>query len=986
MFPKLFPPPDDKEEHGESDGNDDERDSDGHDDEREREVLTKKKKNVFAKKKRNHVPTLVLHGHKGLKLQRCNTQNNNLLSKHEKKQQQQQSQQHQNQSRESNPHYSEPESSATAMDVQKKNDNSSSENPGKFCNNNQCNRNNVDEGQSVKTEEGKGMSLVDAIVIDSSDSETDDCDNNQGIKDGAFLEPTPSSSSFSLRNNRASTPVMAASNSLQSDPSTTTVFQCTLTPTEPSSLDSSCAIDANHPPPLNQGHRATMQPIFYDTDSNDSSDSFNDGNYPEENGFDGPLLKKYRLDDIIPPSQQSYSGGSSSAAKEKDTVKKKSNATCDHQVLRPTSAFGGEVFFTQVLPRWCPPRKGSAEKSNSAQRRQSNETIKEGKRRNHDGQDVIILDSDDDDDDDKDKKINISKSAPSTTASEGNGEATSNNDNESPPEMKNVSGVHHPKYFLLFERCGSMVVIISTCNLSSQTAVDSSWVQRFEPKELLSPGRSGALNGSHGSISSNNGPIDMGLPADFGVVLTDLLKKQSEAAEQGGFMLPDLFLRRFVDGLSLNSLVDRFRFEDAQVHLVSTVPGDYLGCLPTNGNGDSRYNPSLAKKRNMTYGPQRVSFVLSRILNESHIRSARAAMSSVTGGLMGSKMDSVVPWLPPALVTKMERLVVQPTSFGGTWTRQDMEIMTHSYLRPHWKVEKESQDESMVVDEGLLGLLDIVWPAFDYFDEMREKRIELQKNHPNRSVAVKPAKKTSRGDCHVFLSSVSFSKLDRSCISRMSLFESSHPPQMPCTTASLHSKSICRLLSLNNTKLQNNESISRLPTTSSQQQSTHHDNVSNEYLSWFMLTSACLSRGAQGQPTPYRGIESDSMSYSNFELGVLFCSRLLGDQQYDRLYTYNPLLEGCQCGSGKRWYKDRLRGEALKKEQEQHQPPSFLGSVRKIHLPIPYQLRPKSYQDDPDSDLMSYTPYLHEIPDGTGHVGNMKLTPLGQRLANETCM
>ena len=96
----------------------------------------------------------------------------------------------------------------------------------------------------------------------------------------------------------------------------------------------------------------------------------------------------------------------------------------------------------------------------------------------------------------------------------------------------------------------------------------------------------------------------------------------------------------------------------------------------------------------------------------------------------------------------------------------------------------------------------------------------------------------------------------------------------------------------------------------------------------------------------------------------------------DRLYVSDPdHIAGCQCGRGKRWYKDRLKTD---------DGPSFLECVKKVHLPIPYHLRPRPYQDDPNSDLrMSHTPYMHDIPDGTGCVGNMKLTPLGQKISRD---
>lgn len=62
---------------------------------------------------------------------------------------------------------------------------------------------------------------------------------------------------------------------------------------------------------------------------------------------------------------------------------------------------------------------------------------------------------------------------------------------------------------------------------------------------------------------------------------------------------------------------------------------------------------------------------------------------------------------------------------------------------------------------------------------------------------------------------------------------------------------------------------------------------------------------------------------------------------------------------------------------------SFLNNVKKVHLPIPFSLSPIRYQQDPDSYLMSWTPYMNEIQEGTGCIGNMQLTPLGQEFAHQ---
>ncbi|KAL7463378.1 hypothetical protein ACHAXS_003756 [Conticribra weissflogii] len=863
-FPKLFPPP---ENYGKDVGG----------------------STLLGNKSHDHVPTLILHGQKGFTLDR-GIKPGNMSPKQT---------QHQNQ---------QPEAVAKNA-VPKKS-------PDREMPNEKLKSNKLHSSNKIEIRRDK--SLAEVIIVDC-DSKTNNCDNNR-IETSNVKLPCKSSNTDNLSDETIKTITFSENPTVENS----SISNDRITPPLESPSNKVSEVFATIAPPV--CHRTIMQPIFYESDDEDSGFDDDDD--------DRPKIKRFRLDDAmktcaaesnVSDSDRPFNSGHGTQI----TTKERNG----NNRINPTCAFGGEVFFTQILPQWCPPTSKAKKKKQLTQKssdapRNSDNFSKEN--RNH-------------------KSTLEADITPNETEK---------------PEMKYERGVHHPKYFLLFEKCGSLVVIVSTCNLTSQTAVDASWVQRFWPKC---------------SESGKSGLVDMGMPSDFGVVLADFLEKQSEAAKNAESMLPDLFLKQFVNGLSLSSLASRYQFEEAQVHLISTVPGDYSGCLP-HENED--FNASRAKKQNLTYGPQRVAFILSRLLNESHIHSARIALSSSTTresgiGMMRSKMEEVLPWLPPALVSKMERLVIQPTSFGGTWTGSDMEVIVRSYLRPHWKKTMCSGD-LFVKDNNSLGNTDIVWPTFDYFDAMRERRRELQKMHPNKPIVSKRQKYSSRGDCHVFLSSLAFSKLDRSCISRMVLYQSSLPPQLPFETASLHFKSICRLLSFEKSTKTNSRNASN-STTEPKLQKT-------EYLSWFMLTSACLSRGAQGQPTPNRGCESDSISYSNFELGVLFCSRLLGDQNNDRLYIFEPQFEGCHCGKGKRWYKDRLRGDSLKKEMQQGQEPSFIESVRKVHLPIPYHLRPMPYQEDPDSDFLSFTPYLHEVPDGSGHVGNMKLTPLGQRLADETCL
>ncbi|KAL3809779.1 hypothetical protein ACHAXA_001623 [Cyclostephanos tholiformis] len=359
---------------------------------------------------------------------------------------------------------------------------------------------------------------------------------------------------------------------------------------------------------------------------------------------------------------------------------------------RPTPFFGGEVFFTRVRPRRRSVPKSSAvghgtrwagPSASDAGRRCGPEDEKDG-------------DHDHDDDDDVEE--------------------------EEGQENSTMRGVHHPKFFMLFERSGSLVVIISTSNLTPQTAIEGSWVQRFESRET-SP-RPTYVDGVGRDGGSCRRWTDHGMPSDFGAVLTDFLEKQSEAAATGGGMLPDAFLRRYVPGLSsggLASLADRYRFEDAQAHLVSTVPGEYVGVIPiAPGNNSTRRRDRVA------YGSQRVAFVLSRILDHNHIRSAAVARAASTGRTVVSRMEADIPWFPPSLVRAKDRLVVQPTSLGGNWTSDDLGIIVRSYLQPYWELPKDGRGGGD--DDNPLLLLDIVWPSMDYADTANSKALVISAN------------------------------------------------------------------------------------------------------------------------------------------------------------------------------------------------------------------------------------------------------------------
>jgi hypothetical protein len=462
-------------------------------------------------------------------------------------------------------------------------------------------------------------------------------------------------------------------------------------------------------------------------------------------------------------------------------------------------------------------------------------------------------------------------------------------------------GVHHCKFMILLETSGSMVVVVSTSNLSRSLATDGSWVQRFPAttaKSTTTATTATAANKTDGS--------------DFGAVLANMLQCQTWASQKEQ-LTPVGFVRRYLGWKNLRHLERNFDYSQSQVHLVATVPGDQEGRLSRHHNHASQ---SEARPEHFYYGRQRVAHLLKE--------------------LSGSRQ----PWLPPILLHKEDRLVFQPTSFGADWNRSNMSEMVRSYL---------GLDEDPGTDQNLLERLDIVWPTGDFMHEVLGS-VKGRQSPDSVSAAEAgflPAAQQLETDTlkeeeankgFIFLSSETFNKIDLSCLSQMVMYEPSVPSQHPLTLPP-HFKSVVRLCEGNDYRLRKDYGFKKC----------------EENFSWFLLTSACLSRGAQGEADANRRPGSDAVSYSNFELGVLFCSRLQGRKKTDRLYCWKPAQ--CTCGR------------------------STAGGPSLIHLPVPYCFRPSRYQEDEDDVEFCETPYFHEIPPGTGCIGHMKLTPYGAALA-----
>jgi hypothetical protein len=243
--------------------------------------------------------------------------------------------------------------------------------------------------------------------------------------------------------------------------------------------------------------------------------------------------------------------------------------------------------------------------------------------------------------------------------------------------------------------------------------------------------------------------------------------------------------------------------------------------------------------------------------------------------------------------------------------------------------------------DKVMERMDIMWPTTEFI-----KRIQKSKE-PAKSAAPENDEDAGDGAGFLFLSSQSFNTIDIDCISRMAQYEHSSPRQISPLRCP-HFKSYARLFEGNEYELRQKHKVGKAA----------------EIFTWFLMTSACLSRGAQGFPTADRMEGSDQVSYANFELGILFCSKLQqhsGDSaEPERVYCFKP--NQCAC------------------ERYQHRTNKKL-----IHLPIPYAMRGQPYQADEEEAHMCKTPYFHEITPETACVGLMALTPFGKaRAAKQT--
>ena len=454
-------------------------------------------------------------------------------------------------------------------------------------------------------------------------------------------------------------------------------------------------------------------------------------------------------------------------------------------------------------------------------------------------------------------------------------------------------GVFHPKLSLLFERNGDLVVIISTANCTRPTSVDGSWCQRFRRKRNIEAS-------NYNMKWTDRMRYDR---SDFGWVLADFLFACGKAKEHKHSLSPQQFLQKHLQFKSLDHFVQSFHFEESQVHLIATVPGAYATRNKTI-HGRGAKSDAYVQDRTYLYGPQRVEDIM--------IRQSQASR----------------PWLEETYLSKTDTIILQPTSIGSNWNNKALGGLVQMYLGTS-KVRISRGSFTDAVKQSK-----ILWPSRNFMESCKEIA-----NSADEKWWGLPYQKVNESDELIlghfaFLSSVSFNTFDESFLSCFNLYKASKPPQID--HFSPHFKSYARV---------SYHGLDRRPENITP--TTKRGIVD---FSWFMLTSACLSFGAQGMISSKRDIEGElveEVRYNNFEIGVLFCSRLQSFDT-DRVYTFDPT--GAQRG------KNAVR----------------------IHLPIPYTFNTETYEIDPaESPEYRCDPFFSLIRHKDRYSGNMRYTPLG---------
>jgi len=250
-------------------------------------------------------------------------------------------------------------------------------------------------------------------------------------------------------------------------------------------------------------------------------------------------------------------------------------------------------------------------------------------------------------------------------------------------------GTHHPKYWLVFGKDGSLFVIVSSANFSSPGAIEGSWVGMFPPlpRSARESSPRGLAVPTTFTEGERRGRRRIKGCNDFGHVLEDMIRQQGVQAHlpsssySPNMIHPVKFLRDFAN-FSLHDLPYLWDFSAAAVDLVATVPGDHRGRIT---------NPPEREKYVPLYGPQRFAALMADKLSPSS--------SSYS--------------LPPSSLSNADAFVLQQTSIGTKLHVNFVEQLSRSYF-----AQDDRRESTM---EHVMENARIVWPEEVYMRECSRK-------------------------------------------------------------------------------------------------------------------------------------------------------------------------------------------------------------------------------------------------------------------------
>lgn len=247
-----------------------------------------------------------------------------------------------------------------------------------------------------------------------------------------------------------------------------------------------------------------------------------------------------------------------------------------------------------------------------------------------------------------------------------------------------------------------------------------------------------------------------------------------------------------------------------------------------------------------------------------------------------------------------DSLIIQPTSLGSHLTVRNLAHIGKSYLGC-----SPSEGNYKVLDR-----LTIVWPSQQFIaNACHSGQSQLEAKLPILNVSKDMGRKETARSGFVFLSAEGFNSCDMDCVCRLAHYELSKPFQRSQSLIP-HIKSIARIC----------------------RKYKRFERRGQECFSWFLLTSACLSLGAQGKLENTGSGSTETVTYTNFELGVLFTSERV-EKSTGRLYCFRPN----ECCNQLNYLRSNL-----------------------VHLPVPYSLEPRQYMEG-NEEKMNAMPFFHQI-------------------------